>query len=62
MTSLALHRGILPPTLNQEQRDPACDLDYVANEARQARAGVALSNAFGFGGTNACLALRAMED
>jgi 3-oxoacyl-[acyl-carrier-protein] synthase II len=53
---LALQRGMLPPTLNQEERDPEIDLDVVPNEARPVQARVALSNAFGFGGTNATLA------
>jgi 3-oxoacyl-[acyl-carrier-protein] synthase II len=53
---LALQRGMLPPTLNQEERDPDIDLDVVPNEARPVQARFALSNAFGFGGTNATLA------
>ena len=57
-TALALYHQILPPTINLEQPDPACDLDYVANAARPARAAAALSNSFGFGGTNISLALR----
>jgi 3-oxoacyl-[acyl-carrier-protein] synthase II len=52
---LALRTGILPPTINQHVRDPDCDLDYVANEARAAPIDVALSNSFGFGGHNASL-------
>jgi 3-oxoacyl-[acyl-carrier-protein] synthase II len=52
---LALRDQILPPTINQETPDPACDLDYVPNKARQASVEYALSNSFGFGGTNAAL-------
>lgn len=54
-TVLSIHDGIIPPTINYEEPDPQCDLDYVPNVARQARVDVALSNAFGFGGTNATL-------
>ena len=57
-TVLAIHHGILPPTINYETPDPECDLDYVPNHARKQDVGVALSNAFGFGGTNATLAFR----
>jgi 3-oxoacyl-[acyl-carrier-protein] synthase II len=58
--ALALHHGVLPPTINYETPDPECDLDYVPNEARRARVQYALSNSFGFGGTNACLVLKAV--
>ena len=57
-TVLALHHGLLPPTINYETPDPDCDLDYVPNQARKQDVEVALSNAFGFGGTNATLAFR----
>ena len=57
-TALALHHGLLPPTINYETPDPECDLDYVPNQARKQDVDVALSNAFGFGGTNATLAFR----
>ena len=53
----ALESGRLPPTINLDDPDPACALDHVANRARSARPGVALSNSFGFGGTNASLVL-----
>lgn len=54
-TVLALKEGVLPPTMNLHEPDPECDLDYVANEARQASIDYALSNSLGFGGHNACL-------
>jgi len=52
---MAMNRGAVPPTVNYEEPDPECDLDYVPNEARQADVKVAISNSFGFGGTNATL-------
>lgn len=55
---LALYHGVLPPTINYHTPDPECDLDYVPNEPRDAAIRVALSNSFGFGGTNACILLR----
>ncbi len=55
---LALRDGMLPPTINYENPDPACDLDYVPNKPRKAAIEVALSNSFGFGGTNACAIFR----
>jgi 3-oxoacyl-[acyl-carrier-protein] synthase II len=57
MCVLALHEGKLPPTINYEHPDPVCDLDYVPNEAREVQVEVALSNAMGLGGHNACVLL-----
>ncbi len=58
ITALAIHRKVLPPTINYEHRDPECDLDYVPNQARELAVDFALSNSYGFGGTNAALLLR----
>ena len=58
---LAMRDGILPPTINLDHPDPECDLDYVPNEARRARVRTALSNSFGFGGTNGSLLFRALD-
>jgi 3-oxoacyl-[acyl-carrier-protein] synthase II len=55
---LALDRGILPPTINLDNPDPECDLDYIPHTARKAQVDVVMSNSFGFGGTNACLVFR----
>jgi 3-oxoacyl-[acyl-carrier-protein] synthase II len=55
MCTLAVHNGVIPPTINYENPDPACDLDYVPNEAREAEVRVALSNAMGLGGHNGCV-------
>jgi 3-oxoacyl-[acyl-carrier-protein] synthase II len=59
--ALALRDQILPPTINQENPDPACDLDYVPNKSRKAEVNYALSNSFGFGGTNASLLFKRWE-
>ena len=61
ITALALQRGIIPPTVNQEDPDPECDLDFVPNEARKVDITYALNNSFGFGGTNACLLFKKYE-
>jgi 3-oxoacyl-[acyl-carrier-protein] synthase II len=60
-TSLTIKHGIIPPTINYENPDPECDLDYVPNVARKAEVKTAMSSSFGFGGTNACLIFRAYK-
>ena len=57
----AIREQVLPPTINLDNQDPACDLDYVANEARDAKIDTAISNSFGFGGTNGSLIFRAFN-
>jgi 3-oxoacyl-[acyl-carrier-protein] synthase II len=59
---LAVDRGVLPPTINYEEPDPECDLDYIPNEAREADVRTAVSNSFGFGGHNATIVVRRFED
>ena len=61
-TILAIERGALPPTINYEEPDPQCDLDYIPNEAREADVRVGVSNSFGFGGHNATIVVRRFED
>ena len=60
-TLLAVQTGVLPPTINYEQPDPECDLDYIPNEARETEISVGVSNSFGFGGHNACIVFRGFE-
>ncbi len=60
-TTLAVHEGMLPPTINYDTLDPECDLDYVPNIARKADVRVAVNNSFGFGGHNACVVFRRFE-
>lgn len=62
LTVLSVYESIIPPTINYEMPDPACDLDYVPNQARRRPLSVALSNSFGFGGTNGCLVFRKYSD
>jgi 3-oxoacyl-[acyl-carrier-protein] synthase II len=61
ITSLAVERSLIPPTINYENPDPDCDLDYVPNKARETKIRYALSNSFGFGGTNASLLFKRYE-
>ena len=58
--ALAIQRGVVPPTMNYETPDPDCDLDYVPNQARQAKIGACLNNSLGFGGHNSSLLLKAV--
>lgn len=60
-SALALRFGVLPPTINYETPDPACDLDYIPNEARESAVEYAINNSFGFGGHNVCLGLRRVD-
>src|SRR5689334_3048387 len=62
VSALALYHGVVPPTINLENQDPECDLDYVPNKPREMRFDAALSNSFGFGGTNAVIALERFTD
>jgi 3-oxoacyl-[acyl-carrier-protein] synthase II len=55
---LAIRDQVAPPTINLDNQDPQCDLDYVPNTARQMKINIALSNSFGFGGTNGSLVFR----
>jgi len=61
-STLAVKRGILPPTINYENPDPDCDLDYIPNEAREADVRVAASNSFGFGGHNATIVIKKYDE
>jgi 3-oxoacyl-[acyl-carrier-protein] synthase II len=61
VTVMALHDGFAPPTINLENVDPDCDLDYVPNVGRAVEPTVALTTSFGFGGHNACLAFSRPE-
>src|SRR5947209_6294302 len=61
LTALALHHGVIPPTINLDNQDPECDLDVVPNQAREVPIKVAVSNSFGFGGTNAVVAFQRFE-
>lgn len=58
---LSIVHGIMPPTINLEHPDPACDLDYIPNQARRGEVSVALSNSMGFGGHNASLVFKRFE-
>jgi 3-oxoacyl-[acyl-carrier-protein] synthase II len=58
ITTLSIYRGVVPPTINLDRPDPECDLDYVPHKGRKMSVDYALTNSFGFGGTNACLLLK----
>src|SRR5438876_686886 len=60
--TLAVKEGVLPPTINYDEPDPECDLDYIPNEAREADVRIAVSNSFGFGGHNACVVFKRFEE
>ncbi len=62
VTTLALYHGVLPPTINLEYPDPDCDLDYIPGQARPVPIAAAISNAFGFGGVNACLVFKSAPE
>jgi len=59
---LSIYRNILLPTINYQTPDPDCDLDYIPNQAREVKINYALSNSFGFGGTNAALLFKRYEE
>ena len=58
ITALAVHHQLVPPTINLDDPDPECDLDYVPNVPRDAVVNTAVSNSFGFGGHNACVVFK----
>jgi 3-oxoacyl-[acyl-carrier-protein] synthase II len=60
IVALAIRHGVIPPTINYQTPDPECDLDYTPNTAREMKLRIALTNSFGFGGTNACLLMQAV--
>jgi 3-oxoacyl-[acyl-carrier-protein] synthase II len=60
-TTLAVNRDTLPPTINYDEPDPECDLDYIPNESREADVKIGVSNSFGFGGHNACIVVRQFD-
>jgi 3-oxoacyl-[acyl-carrier-protein] synthase II len=60
-TVLAVNRNTLPPTINYDDPDPECDLDYIPNESREADVRIGVSNSFGFGGHNACIVVRQFD-
>lgn len=62
ITALSIHNDIIPPTINLDKPDPECDLDYVPHKSRKMAVNCALTNSFGFGGTNACLLFRKIKD
>jgi 3-oxoacyl-[acyl-carrier-protein] synthase II len=62
ITALVIHEGVMPPTINQEKPDPDCNLDFIPNQSRSADVRYALSNSFGFGGTNAALVFKRYEE
>ena len=55
---MSIKNGLIPPTINYENPDPECDLDYVPNQTREAKIATVLSNSFGFGGHNVCICLK----
>ena len=61
-SALAIHRGVLPPTINLDDPGEGCDLDYIPNEARESDIQVGVSNSFGFGGHNACVVFRKHDE
>jgi 3-oxoacyl-[acyl-carrier-protein] synthase II len=60
-TTLAVHHNVIPPTANYQNPDPACKLNYTPNQAVEKRINVAISNSFGFGGTNATIAIKSFS-